>query len=192
MIKNQGFSRIILSVGYKKEKVIKYLQNKHDIEIVFSKENNPLGTGGAIIHAKKYIHSDNFIVMNGDTFININFLDLYNYHMKFNSHLTIVGAESKSDSGYGSMRISENNLILNFNEKPTKTNNNHINAGVYVFNKKVMKLFPKKKKFSIEKDFFSKNDEIRMLHYNSESDLYDVGTPERLINFKKYINFFNE
>ena len=61
-----------------------------------------------------------------------------------------------------------------------------------MFNKKVMELFPKKKKFSIEKDFFSKNDEMRMLHYNSESDLYDVGTPERLINFKKYINFFNE
>ena len=67
----QGFKRFILCVGYLKEQIIEYLNNRSDCEIIFSEEDEPLGTAGAIKNSEPFIKSDPILIMNGDSFINV-------------------------------------------------------------------------------------------------------------------------
>jgi len=69
----QGISQFILSVGYLKEVVIEYFGNSYrggDIDYVV--EETPLGTGGGVLLAAKNLEPDEyFVLLNGDTFFNI-------------------------------------------------------------------------------------------------------------------------
>ena len=60
----QGLRRFILCVGYLKEQVIEHLSQRNDCEIVFSLEEESLGTGGALKNAERHIKTDHFIVLN--------------------------------------------------------------------------------------------------------------------------------
>ena len=51
-----GFRRFILCTGYKKSSIKRYYAKRYkNFEFVFSEENVPLGTGGAVKNAKKFI-----------------------------------------------------------------------------------------------------------------------------------------
>ena len=189
---SQGFRRFIVSVGYRKNQVIEHLKLRNDCEIIFSSESKQLGTGGAIKAAKKYIDSRCFFVMNGDSYIDIDFKNIINFHYKKNSSITIVGSFSEKSSDYGSIVIDENYRITSFEEKSISHNNNIINAGVYIFNRKTFDLMPSKNNFSVEKDFFSKFSRKEFYLFLSHERLFDIGTPNKLKLFQKHIESFNE
>src|SRR3989338_5545846 len=68
-LKKQGIKRVILATGYKAADVEKYFrENNQGIVIDFSREAEPLGTGGAVKNAGPIITSDPFFVLNGDSF----------------------------------------------------------------------------------------------------------------------------
>ena len=184
---SQGFRKFIFSVGYRKNDVINHLKTRNDCEIIFSSESSQLGTGGAIKAASKYIDSRYFFVMNGDSYIDINFKDIIDFHIKNKSFITIVGSFLENSSDYGSIVIDENYRIISFDEKLTNQSNGIINAGVYIFNKKSLDLMPSKTKFSIEKDFFSKLYRKKSYLFLTHERLFDIGTPERIDQFKKFM-----
>ena len=67
---NNGFSRIVLSIGYKKEEIISYvdkIQHKFEINVEFSIEDEPLGTGGALCEFFNNFLVHEVVVFNGDT-----------------------------------------------------------------------------------------------------------------------------
>ncbi|MFH1245867.1 MAG: sugar phosphate nucleotidyltransferase, partial [Candidatus Omnitrophota bacterium] len=73
-LRESGFKRFILGIGYRAQ-CIKHYYEGHKIpgvEIIFSRENMPLGTGGAVKKAKRLIKSDPFLVLNGDCFSEFN------------------------------------------------------------------------------------------------------------------------
>ena len=48
-INTAGFRRVILSTGYMSEKIESYFKNKYkELELLYSAEDEPLGTGGAV------------------------------------------------------------------------------------------------------------------------------------------------
>ena len=82
-INNSNFNRVILATGYKKEYIKKYFNNKYgNINLVYSEENEPLGTGGAIKQALQYSYEDDIIIINGDVYQKINYQEIYNKHKK--------------------------------------------------------------------------------------------------------------
>ena len=74
-LQNQGFKKIVISVGYLKEKISEYFGDSYlGMEIFYAVEEKPLGTGGAIINSLKFIDSKKpFVVLNGDTFLQVNY-----------------------------------------------------------------------------------------------------------------------
>ena len=182
-----GLRRFIISVGYEKEKVIEHLKTKTECEIIFSEEDKPLGTGGAIKNAKKYIKSDHVLIMNGDSFISLDFNSFYNYHLNKKALITIVGASSQKNTDYGSLIFDKNFNVTEFLEKQKNTKSNYINAGVYFFDTKVFDLFPRENRFSIEKDFLTKFPKEDFFIFRSDKRLYDIGTPERYKIFQDFI-----
>ena len=64
-LKKQGFNNFVFLTGYKAKIIEDYYKDLKNA--VFVKEENALGTGGAILNAYKYLEDD-FFVINGDTF----------------------------------------------------------------------------------------------------------------------------
>ncbi len=144
--------RVILSVGYKHEVIENYFGNRYkNIELVYAIEEEPLGTGGGIMNACQYLNSDLFYLINGDTFFNVNLIDLTTFHQHQNADFTLAVKPMKDFERYGTVEIS-NHRILQFNEKQYKKQG-LINGGVYLLDKRLLQSFNFPLKFSFEKDF---------------------------------------
>jgi len=136
-IKNNGFYNILISVFFLKEKIKSFIKKKNffSIKINFLEEKNPLGTIGSIKLIKKI--SNNFIVINCDVISKINFYEILNFHKKKKSFLTIGVKNFQYKNPYGVVQ-SKNNKFISLEEKPSI--NFNINAGIYVFNKRVISI----------------------------------------------------
>lgn len=175
-----GVKNIVLLTGFKSEVIENYYRNKKlTISLHISKEEKLLGTGGAIKFAERYIKSNPFFVLNGDSLCRVDLRKLLEFHIRKKADATIVltNAVGMSDTkDYGSVEIDKSQRVISFSEK-SKSKRKFINAGVYVFNKKILKLIPENREFSLENDLFSR---IKNFYgYSTKEVLLDIGTPER-------------
>ena len=135
-LKKYGITEIIISSGYKSNLIEKFLKKKKNFgcEIIFSIEKTPLGTGGAVKKALRFVDEESFLVLNGDIVTNI---DLKKILKKPN---TIAANELKTK--FGTMDI-RNNKILKFNEKKD-VSDVWMNPGIYHLSKNIEKIIPRK------------------------------------------------
>ena len=108
----QGVSRFILSVGYLKDFIIEHFGNTYKgIPIEYVIDHEPLGTGGALLLAEKGL-TETFIVLNGDTFIEVDLDNLYEFHLECKSDWTFSLFRTSQSERYMSMDVSPNGEIL--------------------------------------------------------------------------------
>jgi len=143
-LKKFNVDEIIICTGYKTEMIQHFLSMKDNfnIKIKFSVEKTPLGTGGAIKQAGKFIKDKSFFVINGDVITNINLNKLLK---KQNS---IAGIELRTKFG---IMETKDYRITRFREKK-EVSNVWMNAGIYYLQKDIIKDLPKKG--DIEKTLF--------------------------------------
>jgi D-glycero-alpha-D-manno-heptose 1-phosphate guanylyltransferase len=135
-----GIKDIVLSVGYKKTMIKAYFGDGADwgVKITYSEEEKPLGTGGAIREAAKFIKNEDFLVMNGDSFFDVDFNKLTAYHKKKNGICTIGLVKVRNTKRYGSVILKDNGSVSAFLEK-TNSGCGFINGGIYVFKRELFK-----------------------------------------------------
>ena len=185
-LKDQRISRVVLCTGHQAQLVESYFSNNPvGIDIEFSREETPLGTGGALKKAKEKIKSDNFIVVNGDSLCKVELSALLEFHKVKQALASIVVAEVKDASDFGGVGINEDLSISDFSEKERDVAGGYVNAGVYCFNKKVFSLMPGKNKFSMEYDMFPELINKGIYGYCVDNEFLDIGTPERLEKAKE-------
>ena len=179
-LNRQGVGRVILSVGYKAETIQDYFGvHFQDLEIAYSVEKEPLGTGGAIKLALEQATQAQVIVMNGDTFTG---LDLRDFVTRFESSGTdlAVAVTHLIDVGrYGAVIIDEkSDKILGFEEKQ-RSSAGYINAGVYCVRPDLFMRYGMPLKFSFERDFLAERlAELRPVAFKETRGFIDIGVPE--------------
>ena len=182
---SKGFKRIILSVGYLKDQIINRYKNYKNAEILFVEEETPLGTGGAVKNARDLILSDHFLVMNGDSFCDINFLKFYDEHLNQGSLLSMALTKMEDVFDYGSVDLNEEKRIINFSEKKQfKKEKGLVSAGIYCMSKDIFNYMPEDEKFSLEYDLFPKISAMPFYGFLETGKFIDIGTPDR---YKKAI-----
>lgn len=150
----KGFSRFIFSVGFMADQIINHFGEQFlGVEIVYSIENVPLGTGGAIRLAMEKCNEDHVFVFNGDTYLDLEADSVERLWQKTNSPI-IVGREVSDTSRYGRL-LTENRKVVGFTEKSIK-GRGLINAGCYVLKKRQLESFPLYNAFSIEADYLTR------------------------------------
>lgn len=175
---DQGIDRVILATGYKKEYIKDYFGDKYkNIELDYSEEDTPLGTGGAIKKALSKCKDDNPIVMYGDIYTKTDYKDLYENHIENHNDATFSLKYMENFSRYGSVSLKDKR-ITEFKEK-TFVDKGYMNVGIYVLNKNILSNVEKNKPFSLEKEFFEES----VNKYNFSSHIYDgifidIGIPE--------------
>ena len=147
--------------------------------IDYAVETEPLGTGGGILFAMSKCTTDNVLVINGDTMFKVDLDAFERFHEEKGGLLSIVLREVEDVSRYGSVTISDDNLIALFIEKQVTSGRGYINGGVYLINRKLFDKHPQPRKFSFEKDLMTKF-YTQELFYAMPSDGYfiDIGIPE--------------
>jgi len=143
-LKKFRVSTIIICTGYKTEQIENFLKIKNNfgVKIIFSKEKIPLGTGGAIKQAAKYIKEKSFFVLNGDIITNIDIRKL----QKKQNCIAAIPLKTK----FGIMGIKDDK-VSKFSEKK-EISNLWMNAGLYHLTKNLLKDLPKRG--NIEKTTF--------------------------------------
>ncbi len=177
-LQKQGFSKAILATGYRAE----YFQsqvledNPIDIEILFSEEVEPLGTGGAIRNAMEMVVSDRFFVFNGDSFCDVSCSKVVDHSRKMDASLCIVGAQVSDVSRYGQIKLSATSKVISVLEKGG-AGDGIINSGIYYLKKELLNNFSLDQKFSFEKEVLEKKIS-GFYSYVSNGYFIDIGLPE--------------
>ncbi len=183
-----GCKRTILCIGHLGETIKSYYgQRQLSIEIIFSEEKEPLGTGGAIKNAKELIKSDTFLAMNGDSFCNVGLDKFFDFHIEKNALLSLVLAKSDSVSDYAKVELEDSGRITSFQEKPDISGVALINAGIYLMKREIFSHMPENNSFSLEKDVFPQVLNLECHGFLSSSPCIDIGTPQRYENAKKVL-----
>jgi dTDP-glucose pyrophosphorylase/predicted transcriptional regulator len=145
--RSYGYRNFIISLNYLPEVIKSFFKNgkKWNINILYIKEKKPLGTAGVLSLLDNKI-SENFVLMNCDVVTSLNIHDLEQYHIKNNAFITIGAHIKKLEIQYGILKTNGINL-KSFHEKPVL--NHNINAGIYVFNKMILKILEKNNYYDI-------------------------------------------
>lgn len=177
-------AKILLSIYYRSdyiiEKIRKDMPTKIPIEFVVEKK--PLGTGGALRLASNRIFNSRFLALNGDSFTDVNFEDIYELGKK--SEIVLSAVEVPDVSRYGRLKINKSGLVTSIKEK-NYSGKGYINGGVYSISKSVFN--------SVEKDSFSLETDIlpdyvnKMLSLKVSGYFVDIGTPEDFYLFEQHI-----
>ncbi len=180
---NQGIQKFILSLCYLNESFISYFGDFYKkIPIIYSIEEIPLGTGGGLLHALNKINkNEQFLVINGDTYFDIDLYAMESFHFINNSDWTFALFNSSDNSRYTPFELSSNSHILKVNNSnEIKVSNFYSNGGIYLINNK--NIFNGYKadsiKKSLETDIIPEMISNRKLFgYVSDGLFIDIGLP---------------
>lgn len=186
-LRHYGIQKIILSVGHLAEKITGHYGDK----FIYSIETEPLGTGGGICLAMQQCTEDEVLVLNGDSFFDINLKSFFNRHEECLADCSLALRKVDNTARYGTLVTGELGMIKEFKEKTGENAPGLINAGVYILNRSVfMEETIGKKAFSIEKDFFEKKiDKLNLYGFIYSGYFIDIGIPE---DYQKAQNDFKE
>jgi NDP-sugar pyrophosphorylase family protein len=180
-ILKQGFRRIIFCVGHMKEQIIGRYKDRDDVECLFSKEDVPLGTGGAVLGALPLIRSSPFLVMNGDSLCHVDLGRFYQFHLNKSATASLVLTAPEDRQDGGTVCLNQERKILSFAEKSEVHDQEcFINAGIYLLHAEVIDRQRMPVPFSLEYDVLPQLvREKPCFGFVASSQLLDIGTPDR-------------
>jgi NDP-sugar pyrophosphorylase family protein len=137
-----GITKVYISVNYLSDVIQDYFGDgkRWGIEIHYLSEHKKLGTAGALSLVVGMKRSVNFLVLNGDILTTSNLLNLYHFHKKHKSQVTIGATNHHIRIPYGVIS-HEGNKVLELKEKPIQSY--FCNAGIYALSSDILKYIPK-------------------------------------------------
>jgi len=182
-----GFRRFVLCVGHLREKVRAHVR-AGDYEVVFSEEEEPLGTGGALKNAAPLISSSSFLVMNGDSICPVDYAQFYAFHLKKGGILSLVLAKPRPEQDYGVIEVDDTERVIHFREKQGGRETMLINGGIYLMQRDIFNHLPAETLFSLEYDLFPNILPRGCYGFRTDAEVIDIGTPERYLEALKKLS----
>jgi len=175
-----GFATAILAVGYLHQAICSYFGNDYrGLALLYSVEEKPLGTGGAMRLACTKVTERDVFVLNGDTYLQLDFKTMLQAHVRAAAQLSLAVCRVPDVARYGSLNLS-GGIVRAFREKG-HNGLGWINGGVYVFGPGLRQLLrdTDAKSFSFEYDVLMPNlSNIRPLAFRTAGLFLDIGVPE--------------
>ncbi len=174
-LQNSGVKIVILSVGYKWETIKDYFGDRFEnIELIYSVEDEPLGTGGAIKKAMTQAKNNQVYIINGDTFFNV---DLQSLELQNDSKLILSLKQMNEFDRYGCVESDDNNFVTAFTEKGYKKSGN-INGGIYLASIDIFDNYDLNEKFSFEEFMQDNFQKLKASVKVFDNYFIDIGIPE--------------
>ncbi len=176
-----GVRRVVLAVGYRHQAIRAFFGSRYGgLELMYSVEEEPLGTGGALLQSLQSIEDAFALALNGDTFLRLEyqrFAALLERHR--DSKLAVALRPVADASRYGAAVVA-NGRIQGFTARGV-SGPGLINAGCYLVARDIFQAHPMPPKFSWETDFLqARAAEVRPLAFECDVPFIDIGIPEAL------------
>lgn len=189
-LNDSGFKRVVLSVGHLSKVIINHFGNSYkNIEIKYAVEEKILGTGGAINFAFNFCVRKQIFIINGDTFMDLDYKRILSLVNKKSAFIPIMVSRHVDDvSRYGYLEVKDN-ILKEYKEK-IENGEGLINAGCYLLPKNII-LTNKKKSFSFESHSIPNiinNESFRI--YKHKGIFIDIGVPQDLIRAETVLKKF--
>lgn len=181
-VQRYGFRRVILATGHQDIKIrLHFGDRAFGLALVYSVEQAALGTGGALGNAAVLLDTDIALVMNGDSYTDVDLSKCVAEHRraKVDVSLVVVSHDGRVDSGL--VLVNENEMVEQFSEKRSLPESQYVNAGVYVVSRALLSDVPVGAKISLEEQLLPQwLKEGKRIRANVISGAcVDIGTPER-------------
>jgi len=177
---SQGFRNLVMCTGYLAEQIEAAFGDGRDFgtAIEYSKQTVPLGTAGALKLAERHVQDEReFLVLNGDSFLEIDFNEFVGFHRRHGSVATMAVVSVLNASRYGTVQVQARGRVVGFTEKAGKEALGIINAGVYVFGRTIFAQIPEGPA-SLEREVFPRLLEQGVYAVQQRGIFIDIGTPD--------------
>ena len=179
-------SEIILATSFMAEIFEPYFGDgsDHGISIKYAVEETALGTGGAISNAGQMLSgSGPVIIFNGDVLSGHDLRSQIRSHETQGADVTLYLTQVEDARPYGAVELDAQNNVLAFREKMENPPTNTINAGCYIFSRKIINEIPKGQVISVERETFPKllAQGAKVKGFVDNSYWLDIGTPQALL-----------
>jgi len=189
-LRSAGIRDLILCVGYKKDQIQDWLGDGSNwgLHVRYSEEKKLLGTAGALKHAERMISMPLCLVVNGDSFLNVDLREMYRFHLMHRALATIAVARVRNSARYGTVELDRKERIMTFREKKKGTIGKAasaspgrfqlINGGIYLLEKPFFDVIPPRKAMSLEKEIFPSLVGKDLYGFVTRGYFIDIGVPE--------------
>jgi D-glycero-alpha-D-manno-heptose 1-phosphate guanylyltransferase len=184
-LQRAGCARVLLSVGHLHHIIQNHFgKSFNGMCVDYVIENQPLGTGGAIRFALTQAKESSVLVLNGDTYLQMEYADMLRFHAAEGASVTMAVVHCADVARYGGV-VVENKRIVAYAEKGS-SGSGWISAGAYILDRNLEWPRALHQKFSIETDFFAPEiGRLRPAAYEVAGYFLDIGIPEDLDRAQK-------
>jgi D-glycero-alpha-D-manno-heptose 1-phosphate guanylyltransferase len=174
-----GLREVVLLTGYLGDMVRTVLGETYaGILLAYSREPSPLGTAGAVRLALPCVASSAVMLLNGDSFCDVDLPKLWDFHCRQQAEVTMTLSSVADTARYGRVRIARDTVEC-FEEKQATSGAGWINAGVYLLNRDRIVEIPSGRPVSLERDMlpvWAGRGCVR--GFRCTGRFLDIGTPE--------------
>jgi NDP-sugar pyrophosphorylase family protein len=174
-----GFKRFILCAGYMGDAIEKHFSGAlPGLEVLVSRETEPLDTAGAVKNAASLIRTPEFLVMNGDSICRLDLRAFTDFHFSRRGRASVAVAKVPDTGNFGAITMDAGGRISAFREKGA-AGAGYVNAGIYILERTALDAVPQGARYSMERELLPALISGGGVYgYETESRLFDIGTPE--------------
>ena len=179
--RHQGIRRAILATGHLGEMIERHFGEEFcGVKLMFSREAEPLGTGGALRLAATVVNSQQLLVLNGDTYCRFDSQQLLDVQTRNAAAATLWLSSVPDAHRFGSVWIDTGGRIVGFEEKAVRHGRRVASAGVYLIDHQVVDGIQTGYRGSLEHDLFPSLVGQGLYGVEGPGEFVDIGTPESL------------
>jgi NDP-sugar pyrophosphorylase family protein len=191
-LRHDGLTDIVLCIGYLSDTITAYFGDGSGfgLNISYSVENEPMGTGGAIKLAEHLI-DDTFLLLNGDTYLELSYRDMLDFHSNKGADVTVALTKVPDCSRYGLIETDGGGRITRFTEKSGigQARKTIINGGVYVVEPSILEFIVSGEAVSFEQEILPRiiASGGNVYGFPTDGHFIDIGTPHDYDKAQKYL-----
>jgi NDP-sugar pyrophosphorylase family protein len=188
---NVPVRKVVLLTGYLADQVYGAVGDRYrGMRLIHSVEPTPLGTGGALRRALPHLSSRQILVMNGDSWCDVDLEGFHATHCQRGAQLSLVLGRCGDRSRFGHVQVAADGRALSFEEK-TGAGGGWINAGIYLLERSLIAEVPENVPVSLEREmvpaWLARGE--RVYGYCTSGRFIDIGTPQ---SYAEAARFFHE
>ncbi len=151
LLAGHGFKDIVCNLHYFPDEIKNYFGDgsKWGVNIVYSFEEELLGTAGGVKKVEDFFQGQTFLVVSGDALTDIDLSSAYDFHKEKKGEATLVLTRVEDTSQFGVVLLDDEKRIKGFQEKPLsgEAKSDLANSGIYFFESSIFRYMPPKGQF---------------------------------------------